>query len=233
VNPDGARAKARVFTPDVPRGRRYTPKALKLGVSDLDISVAAGSSGSMTVSLTSINSNFLVEDADWTPYVVVRNYSDSTSVTIDDAVDVADPTPTPSTVSSKALTSNVATITTAAAHGLFIGTSVIIAGVDATFNGTYTVTNVPSNTTFTYSKTAANVVSTVATGTVAANYDDRITVTLQYNDILKTIGKVDPGTYDIYASRTVGDTTETVYIGSGNLNVSLSTSVVTAYTLGS
>jgi hypothetical protein len=76
-------------------------------------------------------------------------------------------------------------------------------------------------------------VSTVATGTVAANYDDRITVTLQYNDILKTIGKVDPGTYDIYASRTVGDTTETVYIGSGNLNVSLSTSVVTAYTLGS
>jgi hypothetical protein len=233
VNPDGARAKARVFTPDVPRGRRYTPKALKLGVSDLDISVAAGSSGSMTVSLTSINSNFLVEDADWTPYVVVRNYSDSTSVTIDDAVDVADPTPTPSTVSSKALTSNVATITTAAAHGLFIGTSVIIAGVDATFNGTYTVTNVPSSTTFTYSKTAANVVSTVATGTVAANYDDRITVTLQYTDILKTIGKVDPGTYDIYASRTVGATTETVYIGSGNLNVSLSTSVVTAYTLGS
>jgi len=28
VNPDKARAKARVFSVDVPRGRRYTPKAL-------------------------------------------------------------------------------------------------------------------------------------------------------------------------------------------------------------
>jgi hypothetical protein len=232
VNPDGARAKARVFTPDVPRGRRYTPKAPKLGASDLDISVTAGSSGSMTVSLTSINSNFLVEDAGWTPYVVVRNYSDSTSVTIDNAVDIADPTPSPATVSRKALTSNVATITTATAHNLYIGTSVVIAGVDATFNGTYTITNVPSSTTFTYDKTAANVPSAVATGTVAANYDDRITVTLQYNDILKTIGKVDPGTYDIYASRVVDDVTETIYIGSGNLKVSLSTSVINAYTLG-
>jgi hypothetical protein len=233
VNPDGARAKARVFTPDVPRGRRYTPKAKRLGLSDFDITVTAGSSGATDMSLTSINANFLVEEAGWTPYVVVRSYSQNASVTIDDAVEVADPTPSPVAVSRKALTSNVATITTAAAHNLYIGTSVVIAGVDATFNGTYTITNVPSSTTFTYSKTASNVPSAAATGTVAANYDDRITITLQYDDILKTIGKIDPGTYDLYASQTVGDTTETVYIGSGNLDVSLSTSVITAYTLGS
>lgn len=232
VNPDGARAKARVFTPDVPRGRRYTPKALKLGVSDLDISVTAGSSGSTSVSLTSINANFLVEELGWTPYIVVRNYSESASVNIDGGVDIDDPTPSPATVSNKALTSNVATITTAAAHGLYIGTSVVIAGVDATFNGTYTIKNVPSSTTFTYDKTATNVVSTVATGTVTASYDDRIEITLQYNDILKTLGKIDPGTYDIYASRTSGAVVETIYIGSGNLQVSLSTPVITAYTLG-
>ena len=232
VNPDSARAKARVFTPDVPRGRRYTPKAQKLGASDLDIVVTAGSSGSTSVSLTSINANFLVEELGWTPYVVVRNYSQSASVDIDDAVVTADPTPSPATVSNKALTSNVATITTAAAHGLYIGTSVVVAGVDSTFNGTYTITNVPSSTTFTYDKTASNVPSAAATGTVTADYDDRMTVTLQYNDILKTIGKIDPGTYDIYASRTTGDTTETIYIGSGNLTVSLSTSVISAYTLG-
>ena len=232
VNPDSARAKARVFTPDVPRGRRYTPKAQKLGASDLDIVVTAGSSGSTSVSLTSINANFLVEELGWTPYVVVRNYSQSASVDIDDAVVTADPTPSPATVSNKALTSNVATITTAAAHGLYIGTSVVVAGVDSTFNGTYTITNVPSSTTFTYDKTASNVPSAAATGTVTADYDDRMTVTLQYNDILKTIGKIDPGTYDIYASRTTGDTVETIYIGSGNLTVSLSTSVISAYTLG-
>lgn len=69
------------------------------------------------------------------------------------------------TVSNKALTSNVATITTSTAHGYSVGDQVTIAGVDATFNGTYTVTSVPTTTTFTFAKTAANVPSAAATGT--------------------------------------------------------------------
>lgn len=68
-------------------------------------------------------------------------------------------------VSNKALTSNVATITTSSSHGFFTGDNVTVAGVDATFNGTYTIASVPSNTTFTYAKTAANVTSTSASGT--------------------------------------------------------------------
>jgi hypothetical protein len=36
---------------------------------------------------------------------------------------------------------------------------VTVAGVDATFNGTYTVASVPTTTTFTYAKTASNVAS--------------------------------------------------------------------------
>ncbi len=36
----------------------------------------------------------------------------------------------------------------------------VVAGVDATFNGTYTITGVPTTTTFTYAKTASNVTST-------------------------------------------------------------------------
>ena len=64
-----------------------------------------------------------------------------------------------SVVENKALTSNVATLTTRAAHGYLVNDSVVVAGVDATFNGTYTITTVPTSTTFTYAKTNANVAS--------------------------------------------------------------------------
>jgi hypothetical protein len=67
-------------------------------------------------------------------------------------------------ITNKALTSNVATLTTSADHGLSVGMQITIAGVDATFNGEYTITTVPTATTFTYAKTAANVASTVTTG---------------------------------------------------------------------
>jgi hypothetical protein len=63
-------------------------------------------------------------------------------------------------VNNKALTSNVATLTTAAVHGLAVNDEVWVEGVDATFNGKYTVTGVPTTTTFTYAKTASNVAST-------------------------------------------------------------------------
>jgi hypothetical protein len=62
-------------------------------------------------------------------------------------------------VSNKALTNNVATLTTSAAHGFETGQSVVITGVDATFNGTFTIASTPLTTTFTYAKTATNVVS--------------------------------------------------------------------------
>ena len=72
-------------------------------------------------------------------------------------------------INNKELTTNVATLTTTAAHGLAIGMEIDISGVDATFNGTYRVKAVPTTTTFTYDKTAADVasaaVSPVGTGT--------------------------------------------------------------------
>lgn len=63
-------------------------------------------------------------------------------------------------VSLKSLTNNVATLTTSAAHNLYVGDIITVANVDATFNGTYTITAVPSNVSFTYAKTNANVAST-------------------------------------------------------------------------
>jgi len=74
-------------------------------------------------------------------------------------------TPTVS-VTNKALTTNVATLTTSVAHGLGVGQVVTVSGVDSTFNGTYTITVVGTTTTFSYAKTASDVASAAATGTV-------------------------------------------------------------------
>jgi hypothetical protein len=71
-------------------------------------------------------------------------------------------------VNNKALTSNVATLTTASAHGFEAGQSVVVADVDSTFNGTYTITNVPSTTTFSYAKVATNVTSAAVSPTGTA-----------------------------------------------------------------
>jgi hypothetical protein len=71
-------------------------------------------------------------------------------------------------ISNKALTSDVATLTTPTAHGLTVGMDITITGVDATFNGTYRITVVPTTTTFRYAKVASDVpsaaVSPVGTG---------------------------------------------------------------------
>ena len=75
------------------------------------------------------------------------------------------------TISNKSLTSNVATLTTGTAHGFLAGQSVTVAGVDSTFNGTYTITTVPTTTTFRYAKTTGDVASAAVspTGTVLRN----------------------------------------------------------------
>jgi hypothetical protein len=68
-------------------------------------------------------------------------------------------------VSNKALTSNVATITTSAAHGLVAGDQVVVSIGDTTFDGLYTIIAAPLTTTFTYARVATDVVSAAATGT--------------------------------------------------------------------
>jgi hypothetical protein len=79
--------------------------------------------------------------------------------------------PIVATVNNKALTNNVATLTTASSHTYLAGDVVTITGVDATFNGTFNIIDVPTATTFTYAKTNANVTSAAVspTGTATVN----------------------------------------------------------------
>jgi hypothetical protein len=68
------------------------------------------------------------------------------------------------TVTNKALTSNVATLTIGS-HKLTAGATVNIDNIDETFNGTYVLTAVGA-TTISYAKTASNVTSVAASGLV-------------------------------------------------------------------
>jgi len=76
-------------------------------------------------------------------------------------------------ISNKALTSNVATLTTSTTHGFSAGDIVVVTGVDATFNGTHYITAVPTTTTFTFAKTASNVTSASATGSADVSLQRR------------------------------------------------------------
>ena len=75
------------------------------------------------------------------------------------------------TISNKVLTTNVATLTTNVPHDFDVNNTVTVSGVDATFNGTYTVTAVTS-TTFSYAKTATNVTSVASSGSVSETASD-------------------------------------------------------------
>ena len=82
------------------------------------------------------------------------------------------------TITNKELTSNVATLTTASAHGLDVGDEIWVQGVDSTFNSTdlYTIT-AATTTTFSYAKTASDVVSTpVSSPTAIANANGYVSI---------------------------------------------------------
>jgi hypothetical protein len=69
-------------------------------------------------------------------------------------------------INNKARTTNVATLTTTAAHGLSVGMQITITGVDSTFNGEYRITGVPTTTTFTYTTATSGTVASTAVSPV-------------------------------------------------------------------
>jgi hypothetical protein len=107
-----------------------------------------------------------------TAYVTVPNVLGMTTANAQADLGAAELTVTTASavtpaISNVALTSNVATITTAAAHGFAVGDLVTVTAVTATtVNATLVaIATVPTTTTFTYAKTATNVASAVDTGT--------------------------------------------------------------------
>jgi cytoskeletal protein CcmA (bactofilin family) len=110
------------------------------------------------------------------------------------------------TVSNKALTSNVATLTTSTTHGYEAGAVVVVTDVDATFNGTFNIIAVPTTTTFTYAKTAANVVSVAASGTAT------VSSTRKYSGLSRDASD---GVFKLFHDAPTKPTTTVDFAGSG------------------
>jgi len=91
-----------------------------------------------------------------------------TNVTISGVNDIVTPT-------FRQISNNIATLTTGTAHLYSVGQQVTITGMDSIFNGTYTISLVPSPTTFSFSKVNANI------GFQSISGSPRVTGSSRYN----------------------------------------------------
>ncbi len=77
-NPSRAQKRSKVFSPDIPKARRYTPKPSVLPKNvALDITVTKSGSGVFTIPLADIDAGFLYSEAGWTTELIIRNYGES------------------------------------------------------------------------------------------------------------------------------------------------------------
>lgn len=83
-------------------------------------------------------------------------------------------------VISKVLDDNVATLTLETAHGFIVGESIVVEGVDATFNGTQVITAKTSDSV-SFAKTATDVAEAPVTSPNAKVYSSPSISTTQYN----------------------------------------------------
>jgi hypothetical protein len=96
TNPDNARRKSKVFSPDAPRARRYTPKAVSLTAdADYDLKIIQSAPAVWTSTGTDADLSNFFPDSGWVPVVTLRNYGanksidlDSTDITVNQDTDV-------------------------------------------------------------------------------------------------------------------------------------------------
>jgi hypothetical protein len=145
VNPDKARAKSRVFSPDVPRARRQQPKAPTLTANaQFDIKVVQNTSAAWTsVGKASADVSLFFDEAGWTPVVTVKNTTGIKSADID------------------------------------------------------------------------------ASQIIVNSSNESVSFTITYNEAYKTLGLIDPGTWTLYATKTVGGVETVSEIETGNLQIQL------------
>lgn len=153
-NPDKARARARVFSPDVPKARRITPKPFLFTETAFDLRVLP-TGGSVVLYLDEVSGDFLLNDNAWVVSMTVSDYTGSKTET-------------------------------------FTGAAVLNRGTE------------------------------------------KITVTVDYSDILAVLGPREPGLYDIYCTRPSlanPAVDEVINLLTANASIQLGTRVEPIYTL--
>ena len=154
TNPDKARARARVFSPDVPKARRITPKPFLFTETAFDLRVLP-TGGSVVLYLDEVSGDFLLNDNAWVVSMTVSDYTGSKTET-------------------------------------FTGAAVLNRGTE------------------------------------------KITITVNYSDILAVLGPREPGVYDIYCTRPSlanPAVDEVINLLTANVSIQLGTRVEPIYTL--
>jgi len=84
ANPDKARARSRVFSPDQPRARRIIGHNPSFELSSFDL-YFNGDGGTQVYYLNEIGGAFLTQDNSWDVYAVVSNYTNTVTETFETA----------------------------------------------------------------------------------------------------------------------------------------------------
>jgi len=85
VNPDKARARSRVFSPDTARARRITPKQPAFELSAFDVYFNQDG-GTQIYYASEFGGDFLADDSAWSVYATVSNYDNSKTTTFTNEV---------------------------------------------------------------------------------------------------------------------------------------------------
>ena len=85
TNPDRARARARVFSPDVPRARRVNPKPFVLPQSTFDIATKPSQVGARVIQLEDVSGQFLLDDNSWNLEVRITNWAGTSTTALTNA----------------------------------------------------------------------------------------------------------------------------------------------------
>ena len=90
TNPNRAQKRAKVFSPDIPKARRYTPKPLVYATNALtDFKVAKTGSTTLTIPLADIDAQFLYSEQGWVPELDIHSYDGTRTITLTgDAIEV-------------------------------------------------------------------------------------------------------------------------------------------------
>jgi hypothetical protein len=88
--------------------------------------------------------------------------------------------PVTASISNKERTTTVATLTTSAVHSFTVGMEVTISGVGSPFDGVFTVTTVPTTTSFTYTTATSGTIASTAVSPVGSA-SSTITHFIDYN----------------------------------------------------
>lgn len=86
VNPNKAQKRSKVFSPDIPKARRYTPKAAVYAANAAtDFVVAKSGSTTLTLNLSDFDAEFLYTETGWVPEMDIHSYDGTRTLTISGA----------------------------------------------------------------------------------------------------------------------------------------------------